>query len=128
MQNEHLSVIILDDNTFFDYIVNDEKIFSYNHPIGMKHIEAHSLNNIAESKLADGMIHCLSQISLYERIPTMIKLSAYKYSPWFKKVLENISYAQFYTNGKTVRVILNDINLSSPSYARHTKTPQSFKI
>lgn len=128
MQDEHLSIQILDDNTLFDYIISDEKIFSYNHPVGMKHIEAHALNNIAESKLVDGVLHIMSQISLYERIPTTLKVSAYKYTPWFKKVFENISYAQFYTDGKTVRVILNDINQVPQSYARHTQTIQSFKI
>lgn len=128
MQDDHLSIQILDDNTLFDYISSGEKIFSYNHPVGMKHVEAHALNNIAESKLADGVIHTMSQISLYDRIPTTIKVSVYKYSPWFKKVFENISYAQFYTGGKTVRVILDDINQAPQSYARHTKTFQSFKI
>lgn len=128
MQDEHLAIRILDDNSFFDYMSGGEKIFSYNHPIGMKHIEAHALNHIAESKLVDGVLHAMSQISLYERIPTTLKVSAYKYTPWFKKVFENVSYAQFYTGEKTVRVILDDINHAPQSYARHTKTLQSFKI
>ena len=128
MSDEHLSITILDDNSLFDYMSGGEKFFSYNHPVGMKHIEAHALNNIAESKLADGVLHTMSQISIYERIPTTLKVSAYKYTPWFKKVFENISYAQFYTGGKTIHVILDDINQIPQSYARHTKTFQSFKI
>ena len=128
MLNEYISVTILDDNTLFDYIIAGENFFSYDHPVGMKHIEAHALNNIAESKLADGILYTMSQISLYQRIPTTIKLSAYKYTPWFKKVFENISYSQFYTGEKTIRVILSDINQEQQSYARHTKTLQSFKI
>lgn len=128
MQDDHLSIIVLDDNTFFDYVSSGEKIFSYNHPVGMKHVEAHALNHIAESKLADGVIHTMYQISTYERIPTKIIVSVNKYSPWFKKVFENVSYAQFYTGDKSVRVILDDINKVPQSYARHTKTFKSFKI
>jgi hypothetical protein len=128
MENEHLFILIEDDNTNLDYVCDGEKIFSYLHPVGIKHLEASGLNHMASSKLLDGVFYFLSQISLYEKIPTTFYVRVFKYSPWFKKVLEEASYAQFYTNHKPVRVIIDDVSHTPSSYARHSKILQSFKV
>lgn len=138
----HLGVTVTDSATHIQYVCDGEVVLTHTHPFGLKHAEGYGLNKIAASSIRDGVIYALEHISLYDRIPTEIRLLAPLHMTWLKGVLEGYDYAQFYTDGVPVRVTLldkkelqqlhGDSSLSSPSsspsYARHSKTIFTFKI
>lgn len=123
----HLKIVVGDRETRIDYVADDHVIVSHMHPVGLKHIEMEGMNVIAGSKFIDGIIYALEFISLYDRIPTDFKLVSPRYSTWIGEIIENGSYAQFFTNGVPVRVTLEGTD-PSLGYARHTQTIFSFKV
>jgi hypothetical protein len=126
--DSHLKIIVGDRETRINYVADGHTIVSHMHPVGLKHIELEGMNKTAASKFLDGIIYTLEFISLYDRIPTDFKLVSPRYATWIGEVVENGSYAQFYSGGIPVRVTLEDINDPSLAYARHTQTIYSFKV
>lgn len=126
--NPYLSISVGDTATLINYVVDGDVVVSHTHPVGYKHIEAEGMNNIAASKLADGVLYALEFISLQDRIPTDFRLVAPRYATWIGESLENVSYTQFYTNGVPVNVTLEGIENASLPYARHSQTIHSFKV
>lgn len=138
----HLGVTVTESATHIQYICDGEVILSHTHPFGLQHAEAYGLNKIAASSIRDGVLFALEHISLYDRIPTEIRLLAPMHAPWLQSVLVGYDYAQFYMGGVPMRVTLLDkkelfahhqeqvdsSSLSSHPYARHSKTVLSFKI
>jgi hypothetical protein len=126
--SSHLSISVGDSATLINYIVDGEVVVSHTHPVGFRHIEAEGMNNIAGSKLADGILYALEFISLHDRIPTNFKLVAPRYATWIGEAIENTSYSQFYTNGAPISVTMEGTEEAPFSYARHSKTIFSFKV
>jgi hypothetical protein len=126
--NPFLSISVGDSATLINYIVDGHIIVSHHHPIGYKHIEAEGMNQIAGSKLLDGVLYALEFISLHDRIPTRFRLIAPRYATWIGQVLENCSYTQFYTDGVPVNVTMEGTESANFPYARHTQTIFSFKV
>lgn len=124
----HLLITINDIETNISYRVDNKDIINHTHNVGLIHLEREGLNKIVTSKLIDGIIYALEYISLYERIPIEFKLMTPKYATWLKGVLEDQSYAQFYTNGLPIRVTIISSDNASFSYARHKKAIFSFKV
>jgi hypothetical protein len=124
----HLSVSVGDTSTLISYIVDGHVLVSHTHGIGYKHIEADGMNLVAGSKFLDGILYTLEFISLYDRIPTDVRLLSPRYSTWIGETIENASYTQFYTNGAPVSVTLEGITDVPLSYARHSQTIHSFKL
>lgn len=126
--NPYLSIAVGDSSTLINYVVDGHVLVSHTHPVGFKHIEADGMNQIASSKLLDGILYALEFISLHDRIPTDFRLITPRYATWIGETLENGSYTQFYTDGIPVSVTLEGITSAPLSYARHSQTIQSFKI
>lgn len=126
--SSHLLITINDIETNISYCVDGKDLISHTHNIGLAHLEREGLNKIVTSKFTDGIIYALEYISLYERIPTEFKLVTPRYATWLKGVLEEESYAQFYTGGLPVRVTIQSSDNASFSYARHKKAIFSFKV
>lgn len=126
--NQYLSIAVGDTSTLINYLVDGHIIVSHVHPVGYKHVEAEGMNQIAGSKLMDGILYTLEFISLHDRIPTQFKLIAPRYSTWIGETIEGCSYTQFYTDGAPVSVTLEGIQDVPLSYARHSQTIHSFKV
>lgn len=126
--DSHLLIKVGDRETLIDYVIEGKTIVSHTHPIGLKHVEAEGMNELAGSKLLDGVLYALEFISLHDRIPTDFRLITPRYATWIGEMLERGSYSQFYTDGAPIRVTLLDTYDPSISYARHTQTIFSFKV
>ncbi len=124
----YLAILVSDTETSINYVIDGKIIVSHAHPIGYRHMELDGLGVVARSKFIDGIIYLLEFISLHDRIPTEFKVTSPRYSVWIGETIEKYSYTQFFTNGLPINVTL-DGTLDVPlSYARHSKTIQSFKI
>jgi hypothetical protein len=127
-----LSISVGDESTLIQYVSDDEVLLTNAHPVGLKHIDALGLSKQASSALLDGVHFTLEHISLYDRIPTEFRLISPRYLAWLRTVIEEESYAQFYTAGVPVRVTLERIQGSndnpSLNHAGHTKTILTFKV
>lgn len=124
----YLAILVSDTETSINYVIDEKIIVSHAHPIGYRHMELDGLGVVARSKFIDGIIYLLEFISLHDRIPTEFKVTSPRYSVWIGETIEKYSYTQFFTNGLPISVTL-DGTLDVPlSYARHSKTIQSFKI
>jgi len=99
----------------------------YEHPYGHRYLESQALGASALSSIDNALVSLFEQVSLYDRIPTTIHIETSRNREWLKNVIESRSYTQFFTFGKPFCVTLLDTG-SSPSYARHSQTLQSFKI
>ena len=130
MSQPHLKILVTDDSLSLQYIVSDEVLLSHDHNFGIKHLESHALSKQATGKFLDNVIYTLEFISLHDRIPTDFRLTTHRYASWLKNVIENNSYAQFFTNEIPVRVTLenNQDNLLNNNYAGHKKATLSFKV
>jgi hypothetical protein len=126
--NPSLVIQVGDRETLIQYSVDGHPIVSHMHPYGLKDIEAHGMNQIAGSKLQDGITYALEFVSLYDRIPTQFKLITPRYATWIGETIEAASYAQFFTFGVPVSVTLEGTYDPSFGYARHTQTIHSFKV
>jgi hypothetical protein len=126
--NPHLIIKVGDRQTVIDYVIDAHPIVSHTHPFGIKHIEAEGMNQIAASKLIDGITYTLEFISLHDRVPTHFKLITPRYATWIGETIEAGSYTQFYTDGVPVSVTLEGTQDPSLGYARHTQTIFSFKV
>ncbi len=123
-----LSIKVGDVKTIINYMSGDDMIVSHTHPVGYKHVEADGMSLVAGSKFIDGILYTLEFISLHDRIPTQFTLVSPRYSTWFSEVIERNSYSQFFTDGVPISVTLENITEAPLSYARHSKTIQSFKL
>ena len=127
-----LSISVGDESTLIQYVSDNEVLLTNTHSIGLKHVDALGLNKEAASSILDGIHFTLDHISLYDRIPTEFRLISPRYITWLKTVIEEESYAQFYTAGVPVRVTLERIqgleNNPSLQHAGHTKTIFTFKV
>ncbi len=110
------------------YVVDGKVVLAHTHDVGFKQLEADGLGVTASSRLLDGIMYALEFISLQDRIPTEFHLESNRYATWLTSTLEDASYTQFYTEGKPVRVTLENTKGPSINYARHTKTVFSFKV
>jgi hypothetical protein len=128
MKESFVAIAVGDTETVLEYVVDGNSIVSHSHPVGYRHIEADGMNAIARSKFLDGLLYVLEFISLHDRIPTEFKVSSPRYSIWIGETLEKYPYTQFYTKGLPISVTLEDTLDVPRSYARHSKTLQSFKI
>jgi len=127
----HLSISVSHNTTLIDYISDGTVLVTHLHPYGHKNIEDDGMGDMAASKLRDGVIYVLEFISLHDRIPTEFKVLSPKYSSWIKEALQKESYSQFWRNGFPINVTIDNIKQkedNSFSYARHSKTIQSFKV
>lgn len=126
--NPHLKITVGDRETHIEYVVDEHPIVAHTHPVGLKHVELEGMNNVAASKLVDGIMYALEFVSLHDRIPTDVRVVAPRYATWIGEAIENASYAQFYTQGAPVRVTLLSTHDPSVRYAGHTQTIFSFKV
>lgn len=124
----HLLITINDIETNISYRIDNKDVINHTHNIGLAHLEREGLNKVVTSKFIDGVMYALEYVSLYERIPVDFRLVTPRYATWLKGVLEDQSYAQFYTNGLPVRVTITSSNNTSFNYARHKKAIFSFKV
>jgi hypothetical protein len=126
--NPSLVIQVGDHETLIQYSIDGHRLVSHMHPYGLKHIEADGMNQIAGSKLQDGIIYALEFVSLHDRIPTQFRLISPRYATWIGETLEGGSYTQFYTGGVPINVTLEGTYDPSFGYARHTQTIHSFKV
>lgn len=126
--NPFLVIKVGDRETLIEYAIGEHRLVSHVHPYGLKDIEAQGMDQIASSKLQDGITYALEFISLHDRIPTQFKLITPRYATWIGEAIERGSYAQFFTGGVPVNVTLEGTYDPSISYARHTQTILSFKV
>ncbi len=126
--NPSLVIKVGDRQTLIEYFIDEHPIVSHVHPFGLKHIEDEGMNQIAGSKLQDGITYALEFVSLHDRIPTHFKLITPRYATWIGETIEAGSYTQFYTGGIPISVTLEGTYDPSFGYARHTQTIHSFKV
>jgi hypothetical protein len=128
MAQHWLEIIVGDEDTTVQYVTENKVLVSHTHPVGYRIIEADGMNAIARSKFLDGVLYMLEFISLNDRIPTEFKVISPRYSIWIGDTLEKYPYTQFYTNNLPISVTLEGTLDHPRSYARHSKTLQSFKV
>lgn len=126
--SHYLKIFVTDENVFIQYTADEEVVMSRIHNFGIKHLESQALNAKATAKFLDSIMHALELISLYERIPTDFRLITPRYATWLKSAIENYHYSQFFTDGVSVRVTLEDNKDNLFDYAGHKKAKFSFKI
>ena len=128
MDERCIHLIFSDDNLIASYVSDGEVMLRYSYPYGLKFLDGCALGKSAVSSIDNVIVTLFEQISLFDRIPVLIKIESVRHKEWLRKSVQGLSYTQFYTEGKPMRVNIIDTIRSSPSYARHSQTLQSFKI
>ncbi len=112
---KYLNIKVYQDKTVVEYCNDNNICFIHEYKLGLDKIKKELASEIIMSNWVNGVIYTLENISLEDRVPTFIYLSAENFEESFKKVLKNKStYSQFYLEpsdrGKGVHVIINKIN------------------
>lgn len=153
---KYLDIKVYKDKTIIRYCNDDNICFVHEYKIGLDKIGEGLISEMIMSDWIGGVIYALENISLTDRVPTFIYLSAERYTTIFEKFLKNKNtYSQFYIepieNVKQVHVIIKKINYAninshiestlshkelkdnnlkqkSKPYERYTKAISQFKI
>lgn len=153
---KYLDIKVYKDKTIIKYCNNDNICFVHEYTLGIDKIGKELANEIIMSNWISEVIYTLNQISLKDRVPTVIYLYTEKYSTIFEKFLKHKeTYSQFYIenveNAHSPHVIIRKINYAiinshlenalshkdlkennsnqkSKTYERYTKAISQFKI
>jgi hypothetical protein len=128
MDDSHAYLVFSDDDLVVSYISHGEEMIRIPFKYGYKFLEASALGVSTRSAIATSLATLFESVSLYDRVPQHIKVESFRHREWLKRTIESLSYTQFYTKGKSLRVTLVETKEVSSSYARHSQTLQSFKI
>lgn len=128
MDEAHAYLVFSDDALIVSYFSHGEEMLRIPFKYGYKFLDATALGVSTSSAVSTALTTLFESVSLYDRIPHHVKIESFRHREWLKRTIESISYTQFYSKHKSLRVTLVETKEVSSSYARHSQTLQSFKI